>query len=76
VKESEWFFTEIDKFVLKPPIQDNFDSFDKIIKDFTVFLFEFNSQISGAILSLKRKNKNDIYFDMGNSQTSNPQRYP
>jgi len=80
VKESERFFTEIDKYLLQPPTQDNFDSFDKIIKEFTAFLFKSNSQLPGPIhpavsYHRKRRNKRDIDCDRGNSQTSNPQRY-
>lgn len=80
VNESERFFREISKYILQPPTQDNFDSFDKILNEFTAFLFKSNSQLPGPIhpavsYHRRRKNKKDIVCDRGNSQTSNPQRY-
>lgn len=79
-KESERFFIEIIKYILQPPTQDNFDSFDKILNEFKAFLFKSNSQLPGPIhpavsYHRRRKNKKDIVCDRGNSQTSNPQRY-
>lgn len=80
IKESERFFTEIDKYVLKPPTKDNFDNFDELVKEFTLFLYKSNNQLPGPIhpavsYHRKRKNKKDINCDKGNSQVSNPQRY-
>jgi len=74
VKESEQFFTEIDKYTLQPPTHNNFNSFDKTIKEFTEFLFKSYSQLPGPIhpaVSYHRKGRNKKYIDYnrGNSQT-------